>query len=255
MQKFGQLGTILALALALAAPALAQKPQKAKTPPAAPKKEAPAADAKPAPDTALEAVLDSMDKASAGFRSTEADFTWTQYTRVVDETDEQKGKIYFRRNGKEIQMAADIASPEVKVVVYADGQVKMYQPKIDQLTVYNAGKNKQEMESFMVLGFGGRGHDLLPSYDVSYAGSEMVDGVKTEKLQLIPKSEKTRNTFNKIVLWIDPARGLSIQQQLFTPSQDYRLAKYFNIKVNQKISDDVYKLKTTNKTKTLTPQG
>jgi outer membrane lipoprotein-sorting protein len=83
----------------------------------------------------------------------------------------------------------------------------------------------------------------------------MVDGVKTEKLQLVPKSAKVKNTFNKIVLWIDPARGISIQQQLFTPSGDYRLAKYSNIKINQKISDDVYKLKTTNKTKTLTPQG
>lgn len=203
----------------------------------------------------VEATLNAMDRASASFRSTEADFTWDQYTRAVDETDHQKGKIYFRRSGKEIQMAADIVEPEVKVVVYSDGMVKMYQPKIDQLTVYNAGKNKSEMESFMVLGFGGRGHDLLPSYDVTYIGSEMVDGVKTEKLQLVPKAAKMKNTFNKIVLWIDPARGISIQQQLFTPSGDYRLAKYSNIKVNQKISDDVYKLKTTSKTKTLTPNG
>lgn len=208
-----------------------------------------------APAQNLQAVLNSMDRAAESFRSTEADFSWDQYTRAVEETDNQLGKIYFRRNGKEIQMAAEIAKPEVKVVVYADGQVKMYQPKIDQLTVYNAGKNKQEMESFMVLGFGGRGHDLLPSYDVSYGGPEMVDGVKTEKLVLVPKSEKTKNTFNKIVLWIDPARGISIQQQLFTPSGDYRLAKYSNIKVNQKISDDVYKLKTTSHTKILTPQG
>ncbi|MDP9268762.1 MAG: outer membrane lipoprotein carrier protein LolA [Acidobacteriota bacterium] len=202
----------------------------------------------------LDAVLSAMDRAAANFRSTEADFTWDQYTRVVNEIDTQKGKVYFRRNNKEIQMAADIEKPEVKVVVYADGQVKMYQPRIDTLTVYNAGKNKAEMESFMVLGFGGRGHDLLPSYDVKYAGSEMIDGVKTEKLELVPKSPKTKNVFNKIVLWIDPSRGLSVQQQLFA-KEDYRLAKYFNIKVNQKIPDDVFKVKTTNHTKTLTPQG
>ena len=253
MHTFRQLGILLMLALALAASALAQKPQKAKTPAPAAKKEA-AAETKPAADGSLDAVLKSMDRASENFRSTEADFTWDQYTRVVDETDHQKGKIYFRRGGKEIQMAADIVEPEVKVVVYADGQVKMYQPKIDQLTVYTA-KNKQEMESFMVLGFGGRGHDLLPSYDVTYGGSEAVDGIKTEKLILVPKSEKTKNTFNKIVLWIDPARGISIQQQLFTPSNDYRLAKYSNIRINQKISDEVYKLKTTGKTKVLTPNG
>jgi len=203
----------------------------------------------------LEAVLDSMDHAAANFRSTEADFTWDQYTKVVDETDNQAGKVYFRRSNKEIQMAAEIEKPEVKLVVYADGQVKMYQQKIDTLTIYNAGKNKAEMESFMVLGFGGRGHDLLPSYDVKYGGSETIDGVKTEKLELVPKSAKTRNVFNKIVLWIDPARGISVRQQLFTPSSDYRLAKYSNIKVNQKIADDIFKVKTTNHTKTLSPQG
>src|SRR5438874_3947714 len=138
----------------------------------------------------LEGVLNAMDRASANFKSTEADFVWDQYTKVVDEIDSQKGKVYFRRNNKEIQMAADIEKPETKVVVYADGQVKMYQPSIDTLTLYNAGKNKSEMESFMVLGFGGRGHDLAPSYDVKYLGSEAVDGVKTEKLELIPKLQK-----------------------------------------------------------------
>lgn len=203
----------------------------------------------------LDAVLNAMDRAAANFRSTEADFSWDQYTKVVEEMDNQAGKVYFRRSGKEIQMAADIQTPVVKVVVYADGQVKMYQQKIDTLTVYNAGKNKAEMESFMVLGFGGRGHDLLPSYEVKYLGAEAVDGVKTEKLELIPKSQKTKNVFNRIVLWIDPARGLSVRQQLFTPSGDYRLAKYTNIKINQKIADDVFKVKTTGHTKTLTPQG
>lgn len=203
----------------------------------------------------LDAVLNAMDRAATNFRSTEADFSWDQYTKVVEETDNQAGKVYFRRSGKEIQMAADIQKPEVKVVVYADGQVKMYQQKIDTLTVYNAGKNKAEMESFMVLGFGGRGHDLLPSYEVKYLGAEAIDGVKTEKLELIPRSQKTKNVFNRIVLWIDPARGLSVRQQLFTLSGDYRLAKYTNIKINQKISDDVFKVKTTSHTKTLTPQG
>jgi outer membrane lipoprotein-sorting protein len=203
----------------------------------------------------LEAVLTSMDHAAANFRSTEADFTWDQYTRVVNETDNQNGRVYFRRNNKEIQMAADIQHPEAKVVVYSDGQVKMYQPKIDTLTIYNTGKNRQEMESFMVLGFGGRGHDLLPSYEVSYIGAEAIDGVKTEKLQLVPKTEKTRNVFNRIVLWIDPARGISIRQQLFTPAGDFRLAKYTNVKINQKLSDDAFKIKTGRNTKTLTPQG
>src|SRR5437667_4389365 len=52
----------------------------------------------------LESVLTSMDKAADGFKTTEADFVWDQFTKVVEQTETQKGKIYFRRAGKEVQM-------------------------------------------------------------------------------------------------------------------------------------------------------
>ena len=203
----------------------------------------------------LERVLKQMDATAANFRTTEATFEWDQYSKVVDETDTQKGKTYFRRQGNETQMAADIAEPDKKYVLYADGKVQIYQPKIDQITVYNAGKNKAAVEGFLVLGFGGGGHDMLKSFDVKYLGSEKLNGVETAKLDLTPKSDKVRNTFSHITLWIDPARGVSLQQQLFEPSGDYRLAKYADIELNQKISDQVFKIKTTGKTKTVSPQG
>ena len=203
----------------------------------------------------LERVLGQMDNAAAKFRSTEAIFVWNQYAKVVDETDTQKGRIYFRRNGGDTQMAADVMEPDKKYVVYSEGKVQLYQPKIDQVTVYNTGKDKAAVESFLVLGFGGGGHDLLKSFDVKYVGTETVDGVETAKLELTPKSEKLRNTFARILLWIDPARGISVQQQFFEPSGDYRLAKYSDIQLNQKIPDQAFKLKTTGKTKVVSPQG
>ena len=46
-----------------------------------------------------------------------------------------------------------------------------------------------------------------------------------------------------------------MQQQFFEPSGDYRLAKYSNIKLNAKITDDVFKLKTTPNTRVVTPQS
>jgi outer membrane lipoprotein-sorting protein len=104
-----------------------------------------------------------------------------------------------------------------------------------------------------VLGFGGSGHDMLKSFDVKYLGTERVDGTDAAKLELVPKSPKIRNNFDRIVLWIDQARGVSVQQQLFEPSGDHRLAKYSGIELNQKIPDTVFKLKTTGKTKIVTP--
>jgi hypothetical protein len=47
-----------------------------------------------------------------------------------------------------------------------------------------------------------------------------------------------------------------VQQQFFSPQGDYRLTKYSSIQLNEKkIADDVFKLKTTGKTQTISPKG
>lgn len=203
----------------------------------------------------LESVLTSMDKAAGNFHNAQADFVADQYQKVVDDHDFQKGTIYFRKQGDSVEMAAAFTSPDKKYVLFSNGLVSYYQPAIDQVTEYNAGKNKADFESFLVLGFGGRGHDLEKSYDVKFGGMELAQGVSAAKLELTPKSPKVKNMFNLITLWIDPAQGVSVQQRFDEPSGDYRLTKYSNIEVNKKISNDVFKLKTSGKTKVVKPNG
>jgi outer membrane lipoprotein-sorting protein len=221
--------------------------------------------AKPADAANLDAVLKKMDTAAAGFRTTQAEFEWDTYEKVIDEVDDyQKGTIYYRRSGKEIEMMADVKmagsdlnslKPEPKFVFFSKGKVRMYQPKPDQVTEFDLGNNRSELESYVVLGFGGSGQDLVRTFEVTYAGPETINGIATAKLELTPKAEKVRNTYKQIVLWIDLDRGISVQQQAFQPDGNYRLAKYSSIRVNEKISDDVFKLKTTSKTQTITPKG
>jgi outer membrane lipoprotein-sorting protein len=209
-----------------------------------------------AQQTPLQQILQQLDRTAANFHTTQATFVWTQYTKIVDEKDVQKGTVYFRRSGSQVDMAADISEPEPpKYVLFTDSKVRVYETKIDQVTEYNTGKDRAAFESFLVLGFGGSGQDMLKSFDVSYSGTEQVDGIETAKLTLVPKAEKVRNTFDHIWLWIDAARGVSLRQQLFAPGGDYRLAAYFDIRLNQKIPDSVFKLKTTGKTKFLSPKG
>ena len=205
--------------------------------------------------TGLEHVLGQMDAAAKNFKTTEASVVWDQYQKVINETDTQKGKIYFRREGGEIQMAADFVEPDRKYVIYSGGKVQVYQPKIDQVNEYDPGKNRSDVESFLVLGFGGSGRDLLKSYDVKFLGSETASGVAAEKLELIPKSTRLRNNIARILLWIEPVRGVSVQQQFFEPSGDYRMAKYSEIQINQKLPENAFKLKTTGKTRFISPQG
>jgi outer membrane lipoprotein-sorting protein len=203
----------------------------------------------------LERVLNQMDAAAKDFKTAEASVVWDQYDKVVNETDSEKGKIYFRREDGEVQMAADFVEPDKKYVIYSGGKIQVYQPKIDQVNVYDPGKNRGDVESFLVLGFGGSGHDLQKSYDVKLLKSETVNGVAAEELELIPKSIHWRNNIARILLWIDLARSISVQQQLFEPGGNYRLVKYSDIQLHQKIPDSVFKLKTTGKTKTISPQS
>ncbi len=200
------------------------------------------------PDDRLKMVLDRLDRTSAKFRSAEADFEWDQYLKVVDQTDKQRGKVYFRKAGDDTQMVAEVADPrQPKTVLFTEGKVQLFQPNNNHVDVYSTGKNKEAFESFLVLGFGGSGRDMLKSFDVTYGGPDKIDGADTDRLELVPKSDKVKAMFNHIELWID-ARGISIQQKLISPEGDYRLNKYSNIVLDKKLSDNLFKLKTNSKT-------
>ncbi len=122
----------------------------------------PVASAQSADSSGLDRVLAQMDAAARNFKTTEANLVSDQYQKVINETETQKGTIYFRREAGEIQMAADFADPDKKYVIYSGGKVQVYQPKIDQVNEYNvAGKNRGDGESYLVHGFGGSGRDLL----------------------------------------------------------------------------------------------
>ncbi len=201
----------------------------------------------------LESALKSMDAASTKFRTTEASFEWIQFESALnDVVDSQKGKIYFRRAGSQIEMAADVSEPKPpKYVLFTEDKIELYETGINRVTVHSAAKNREEFEAFLVLGFGGSGHDMLKTFDVTFKGNERIGNVNADILDLVPKSEKVRNNVSRITLWIDPARGISIQQKMYEGS-GYRLAKYTDIDINKNLPDAVFKLKTNGKTETIT---
>jgi outer membrane lipoprotein-sorting protein len=200
---------------------------------------------------ALERVLRRMDQTAADFHTAQADLVWTTYNSVAEQNLTDKGKIYFRRSGKDIEMAAELQPPSARQIVFTGGKVKVYTPGTGQVDVYNASAHREEVETFLVLGFGSSGADLRKSFELSYSGQEKIDGVQTDKLELVPLSASIKSRFPKIDLWIDP-QGISRRQQLFQEGGDYRLADYSNIKLNTGLPKNVFKLKTSGNTKTVT---
>jgi outer membrane lipoprotein-sorting protein len=181
----------------------------------------------------LDKVLAQMDAASAKFQNAQADFTWDNYTKVVDDHELQTGTIYFERVGGQTQMAALVQQPTKKTVVYKDATLSYYDPSLDQLNVFSAGKNKAQYESFLTLGFGGSGKDLKATWQINDLGAETVDGVATEKLDLQSDQAKGANIVH-ITVWVDPARAVSLKQIFYYTSGDTRTCTFTHIKYNSK---------------------
>lgn len=196
---------------------------------------------------ALDEALRTLDASSAKFKTTEADFKWDFYELVVKETTTQVGSIYYRKNGNKLEMGAKINPPSAKYISYRDGKLAVFDPGTKDLKFYDTGKNKAQAESFLTLGFGGSGSELAKAWTITDLGTEqMSDGsatVPVTKLDLVSKDPGVRNMFSHIYIWVDLNRAISLKQQFFTPSGDYRTAVYTNIRYNQNVNTAPYQYK------------
>ena len=198
----------------------------------------------------VQRVLHELDVASANFHSTAADFQFDTYqTDPFPEKDTQKGTVYYERKGSAFQMAAHIAEvdgkPVPKIYAYAGGVLKLDEPLIDQVTTF---KSAGKFESYVMLGFGASGKELSEKWDVAYLGSETLDGVKTEKLELTAKDPTVRKNIPKVTVWLDTTRAVSLKQVFDEGQGASRVCVYFNFKVNQPLPAEAFKLQIDSKT-------
>lgn len=194
----------------------------------------------------LQAVLHKLDAASANFHTTSADFEFDSVQSYpVPDKDVQKGTIYFERKGHAFQMGIHIneenGRPVPKVVTFVDGIFKLYEKLIDQVTV---SKKAGKYESYMALGFGASGKELQEKWNIKDLGPEALDGVQTEKLELVPKDPEVLKLFPKVTIWIDTERGVNLKQVFDEGQGQYRVCVYFNIKMNQELPRDAFSFKT-----------
>jgi outer membrane lipoprotein-sorting protein len=200
-------------------------------------------------DDPLALTLAKLDAASAKFSTAQADLEWDTYQKIVDDTEKQYGVIWFKRVGGSPEMRADVSdtagSKPGQMIVYQQGKLQEYEPKIDDVKVIAAAK----YESFLTLGFGGSGNDLKKNWNITYLGTEPMQGITVTKLDLKPIGPDVSKYFTHITIWVDADRGVSLQQKFFYPSGDYRTVFYSNIRYDKNIDSKEFKLPLTNKTK------
>ncbi len=202
----------------------------------------------------LQSVLHKLDLGAASFRTASADFEFDSVTTepVTDKT-VQKGAIYYQRNGKSFKMGIHIREengrPVPKVVTVSGGSAKLYEKLIDQVTTFSkAGK----FESYGMLGFGTSGKELTEKWNITYQGTEILGGIKTEKLELVAKDPDVLKYFPKITIWIDAERDVTLKQLFDEGPGQYRVCTYSNIKLNQRLPGNAFSFKTDRHTRYVT---
>jgi outer membrane lipoprotein-sorting protein len=201
----------------------------------------------------LSSVLSQMDAASARFQNVQVDARYDQYTRVVNDHDISVGSLFVERKGTVTRMGAvqfnlgADGKPEKTParIINFDGQsLRVFTVGTNQVDVFKAGANQAKYDSFLTLGFGGSGKDLARAWEITDQGSETIDGVKTQKLDLVSKDASVRNTFSHVTIWIDPTRAVSLKQIFFAPNGDNRTTTYSNIRLNGRINEKPYTIPT-----------
>lgn len=193
-------------------------------------------------------IVAELNQAAEHFRGAQADFLWDQYQAVVQESETQSGVIYFKRNHDATLMSVHIekvdGQPVEKFLVYNGKDLRFYRPAIKQMTIFQPHTNRDQVESFLTLGFGGSGTDLEKNWTITPQGESTIDGVHVVQLDLKPKAAKVQSMFTHVTIWIDPVKGISLKQIFYEPSGDRRTVTYSHIQYNARVSDDVFRIKT-----------
>lgn len=193
----------------------------------------------------LQQVLSEMDAASKTFHSAQADIKRVHLEKVINDTSTESGTVYFMRTGSTTQFGGRFDQPDLKIVEYKNGVVRLYTAANNHLDkVAASGANQGRVETFLTLGFGGSGTDLAKAWTITDQGTEQLsDGSRTvqvEKLDLVSKDPSVRNNYTHITIWVDPTRDISLKQEFFDPSGNTDTATYSKIRLNQPIDMKPY---------------
>jgi len=193
----------------------------------------------------LQQVLARMDKAANDFKSMTAQVTYVTHTDVLNEDDKETGTVTMKKVlPGEVQGLVDFTSPDRKTITFEKRKFQEYLPKMKTVQVFDLAKHGEQLDKFLMIGFGTSGMELAKDYDVTALGTENVNGHSAIHLQLIPKAPDARQYVQKLDLWIpDQGDPYPFREKIFEPSGDYRLVTYSDLKINPPLQPDALQLK------------
>src|ERR1700730_5993698 len=180
------------------------------------------------PKDALEPILARMDKAANEFKTMTARVTNITHTDVINENSTETGTVVMQKvQPGELQGLIDFTSNDKRTIAFENRKLRIYYPKIKPVQEWNLGKHGEQLDQFLMIGFGTSRTALARDYAVSILGTETIkgsDGVQTIRLGVVPKTGEAREYLKQLELWI-PETGppYPVQEKISAPSGDYRL--------------------------------
>jgi outer membrane lipoprotein-sorting protein len=195
----------------------------------------------------LAGILAQMDSTAATFKGAKAGLKQISHNAAVDINTEKGGTMLLKRPApNDVRTLIDFTQPDPQQVFIGNGILQIYYPKINTIQEYKLdAKNQLLFQQFYLLAFGGSGKDLAANYDITYLGSDPVEGAKCSHLQLLPKDPEVRKKVTKIELWLAEAKAIPAQFRLSLPGGDTTTFVYSDVIMNPKISDSDLKLRTS----------
>jgi outer membrane lipoprotein-sorting protein len=210
-----------------------------------------------APDNGLQDLLSRMDQAAASFQSMSAKVKYVTHTAVLNDDSEEAGTVLMKKIRPGLmQGLTEFTMPDRRTVSIEQRKIQVYYPKIKTVQVFDLGKHGEQLDQFLMIGFGTSGTELAHDYAIKVIGPDTALGQKMTKIELIPKSGEAREYVQKVELWIPerPNPPYPLQEKIYEKSGDYRLVIYSDMKINQPLSADALKLKLPSGVKTEYPQ-
>jgi outer membrane lipoprotein-sorting protein len=203
-------------------------------------------------------LLQRLDNAASHFQSMTATVTYLTHTDVIDENTTETGEVVMKKVAPgEVQGLINFTAPNPRSVTFEKRNVRIYYPKINTLQVYDLEEHGEQLDKFLMIGFGISGSELARDYAMSVLGTEGVKGAEGDQtihLELIPKTGEARKYVKKRELWI-PEHGdpYPLRDKITAPSGDSQTMTYSNLKINPQLPPDALKLKLPAGVKTERP--
>jgi outer membrane lipoprotein-sorting protein len=184
----------------------------------------------------LQRLLNQMDEAGKTFKFFQSRFLQRKYTAILKEFDTpETGDFSYARNKDGSSLVRqDVTSPGRKILTVKGKKAIFYQPNIKQAQIINLVGKYENIPKYLGIGIG-QSPAKLEGFNLSYQGSESINGESCSILLLKPKAA---SRFVSITLWVKKSNGILLQNKFLEPSGDYTLLTFSEEKLKKKASDN-----------------